>query len=121
MKGTVRNNTLISMVRYRGGKLFYSIKATIIDDTDWLQCAVSSTPGRVVVFSISSALYLILGWSDSFLCLSALYHYVKITDTINLKGEIYILSVDFGVFWVSSLGLIGFGPVQVPKVHHGRS
>jgi hypothetical protein len=63
---------------------------------------------------------LILGWSDGFLCLSAFYHYVKIPDTINLKGEIYILSVDFGVFSVSSLGPIAFGPVQGPKVHHGR-
>jgi hypothetical protein len=36
------------------------------------------------------------------------------------KGEIFILSLDFGVFWVSSLGPIGFEPVQAPKVHNSR-
>jgi hypothetical protein len=53
-------------------------------------------PGRVV-FSVSSVLYLIFGWSDSFLCLSAFYHYDKIPEIINIKrGRIYI------VYWVWS-------------------
>jgi hypothetical protein len=48
-------------------------------------------PGRVV-FSVSSVLYLIFGWSDSFLCLSAFYHYDKIPEIINIKrGRIYIV------------------------------
>jgi hypothetical protein len=63
---------------------------------------------------------LILGWSDSFLCLSAFYHYDKIPEKINLNGG-KILPVGFGVFSVSSLGSIAFGPVQVPKLHHDRN
>jgi hypothetical protein len=45
-----------------------------------------------VLFLISSAVNWILGWSDSFPCLSTFYHCVKIPETINLKGgKIYVV------------------------------
>jgi hypothetical protein len=76
--------------------------------------------GRLV-FSFSSALYLILEWRNCFLCLSTFYHYDKIPEKINLKrGKIYIICLLWSfqciITWPHCLG-----SYESPKIHHDRS
>jgi hypothetical protein len=78
-------------------------------------------PKVVVALSFSSTLYLILGWSDCFLCLSTFYHYDEIPEKINLKRrKIYIICLLWRfqciITWPHCLWAY-----EGPKVHHGRS